>query len=281
MWAGLVAAMPFFTNKIKLKTKKTILYNPDYREGIALYKEYLDEIEIIVLDNKVLEQAVMSNIKFKKYELEEWKEKTKIINNAFQRSENINQYSKIKNSFYICLYYNDCITDLLMYLKDIFPRLHEQYSDITVHLYNFEILENSKKIPADILETIKSKEYYIIHRGKTYTEITQDKYQYQYQLYLYSSFGASHLSVCDLRHSLFVNCIPIISKNIYMMLTEFKCLIYSTPPPFKIETLLSLMTTICEYTPIERQLIEEHNQNVFEKNNFQKNWAEEILKLSK
>ena len=279
MWYGLIAAMPFLTNKIRLKTKKTILYNPDYRDGIALYKQYLDEIETIVLDNRVLEQAVISNVKFKNYELEEWKDKVKLINNGFCRTENLHNYSKIKNSFYICIYYKDCINDLVMYLQSVFPHLHETHNNITVHIYNFEILEDLGDISANILEEIKNKEYYIIHRNMTYSDIIQEKYKYEYQLYLYSTFGASHLSLCDLKHSIYVNCIPIISRNIFYMLPEFKCLAYSSEGQLKLKDLIELIGQICNYKPENRQIITDHNKSVFEKMNFKKNWADEILKI--
>ena len=281
IWSSLMAAMPFLTNKIRLKTNKTILYNPDFREGIVLYKDYLDEIETIILDNNVLEEVVINNINFKNYQLEEWKKRTKIISNSFNHTSNINNYSKIENSFYICLYHKTCVKDLLVYLKIIFPKLYEVYNNITVHIYNFEIVEELKDLKQELLNEIKSKEYYTIHRSKPYSEILQEKYQYQYQLYLYQTFGASHLAVCDIRHSLYVNCMPIVNKEIFMMFSEFKCFIGTVAQPFKLNELFSLINDICNYPSEKTKMMEEHNGKIFEKNYLQKNWGDEFLKLIK
>ena len=99
-------------------------------------------------------------------------------------------------------------------------------------------------------------------------------------MFLYSTFGASHLSVCDLRHSLLVECIPIVSKNIFYMLTQFKCLVYSGEMPIKTDDLVDLLHTVCNYKSEDREIIMDHNKNIF-KNNFKKNWVDEILKLRK
>ena len=281
LWSGLVAATPFFTNKIRLKTNKTILYNPDFDGGIQLYKDYLDEIGTVVLDNKILESIIIGNVKFKNYQLEEWKEKTHIISNSFNRTTNINNYSKIENSFYICVYHTACVEDLLVYLKIIFPKLHELYNNVTVHLYNFEILEDASTTKKDLLEEIRSKEYYTIHRSKTYNEILQEKYKYKYQLYLYQSVAVSHLTICDLRHSLYVNCIPIISREVFMMFSDFKCFVGSPQRPFKLNELFGLLSSICNFPTEKVQIMEEHNHKIFEKNYSQKKWGDEFIKLIK
>ena len=65
------------------------------------------------------------------------------------------------------------------------------------------------------------------------------------------------------------------------MLPEFKCLAYSSEGQLKLNELINLIGQICNYTPENRQIITDHNKSVFEKMNFKKNWADEILKLSK
>ena len=63
------------------------------------------------------------------------------------------------------------------------------------------------------------------------------------------------------------------------MLSEFKCLAHSGEGQLKLKDLIELIGQICNYKPENRQIITEHNKSVFEKMNFNKNWADEILKI--
>ena len=280
IWSSLTAAIPFLTNKIRLQTNKTILYNPDFREGIGIYKQYLDEIDTIVLDNPIFQMPILAKLPFKDYEKQDWKKKTKFITNSFTHTTNVKNYSKINNSFYICLYYEECVSDFIVYLKFIFPKLHELNRNVSFHIYNFEILENSK-IKKEDLEEIKSKGYYHIYRSKNYNDILQEKYKYKFHFCLYQNYGSSHLSVCDVRHSLYINCIPIIYKDEFMIFKEFKCFICTIPIPFKLNDLFVFLSTIMKFGDERRLFMENHNSKIFDINYTQKNWGKKFLNLIK
>lgn len=274
---NLTAAKLFFMNNIKVKTKKTILYSPCASSGTDIYKTYLDDIETVVIDNKVIDSILLHNAKFKDYELKDWNKKTKIIQGPFPISKNINNYSKINNSFYMCIYHPSCIIPAKKYLMEIFPEAYKHNKSISVHIYNFELME--KYLHAEhgtCLEEIISKDYYTIHRVETYTELMQEKYQYQYHLQLYNTVEVNPATISDLRHSLRANCIPIINSTTFQMLSRFRCFIYTGS--FDVDARMKLIVQLC-YRVKDWEMVKIHNQGIFEKNDFLKNWGDEFLKL--
>tara|TARA_B110000971_G_scaffold132069_1_gene135163 strand:+ start:1370 stop:3235 length:1866 start_codon:yes stop_codon:yes gene_type:complete len=285
---GIIASWPFYKNNIRLKADKIIIYNPDYREGIILLQEYLDEIEEIVFDNASLKNIVKDNMGMKKYQVDEWEQKVKCLTNFVPQSENISGHSKIDNSIYLCIYHETCIEELLVYIKVIFPKLREVIKNLTIHIYNFHILEkvikkNSIKdfTVADIEKHISSKEFYTIHRPSSYNEIIQEKYKYKYHFYSYGKYEAGHLTISDIRHSIYIGCMPIIYKNLGNIFNEFKCVFNTLNYPIPNIDMLRFLMTVFNMPNSKYDEINNSNKEVFKTRYTKELWGKEFVKLLK
>ena len=98
----------------------------------------------------------------------------------------------------------------------------------------------------------------------------------QYHLQLYNTVEVNPATISDLRHSLRANCIPIINSTTFQMLSRFRCFIYTGS--FDVDARMKLIVQLC-YRVKDWEMVKIHNQGIFEKNDFLKNWGDEFLKL--
>ena len=222
----------------------------------------------------------------KKYQKEDWDKKIKFIPNFVPESTNELERTIINKSFYINIYYSDCLNELGVYLKHIFPKLYEYDSDIKYHIYNFEIFEDYVKkgkvadfSTEDINQFIFPKECFVIHRNISYDQIMQEKYSYKYHFYLYSTYELDHLVVSDLRHSMSIGCIPIIHKNTYMVFTDLNSFINNLPPPFKLTELLNFLGSIMNVSEEKHNTVITHNKSIFKKKYKKEDWVKQFSKF--
>ena len=285
---GIISSWPFYKNNIRLKADKIIMYNPDYREGIILIQEYLDEIEEIVFDNHGLKNIVRDNMGLKKYQINEWNEKVKCISNFAPQSTNISGHSKINNSVYLCIYHETCVEELLIYLTVIFPKLKEIIKNLNVHIYNFHILKNLIKkksinnfTEADIEKHISSKDFYTIHQVSNYNEIIQEKYKYKYHFYSFGKYEAGHLTISDIRHSIYIGCLPIIYKNLGPIFNEFKCIFNTHNYPIQNVDMLKFLLSIFHIPDDKYNELNSNNKEIFKTRYTKELWGKEFVKLLK
>ena len=89
-------------------TDKHIIISPELADGgYNIFQKYLDDMETIVMDNKITADVLKSEALLgcpKKYQQEDWVEKTAILRPPFIRTTNKLQYTVIPKSIYICIY---------------------------------------------------------------------------------------------------------------------------------------------------------------------------------
>ena len=210
---GTKGIFPFATNNLKLMTDKHIIISPELADGgYTIFQKYLDDMETIVMDNKIIADMFRDAIGLKKYQQEDWSEKTSILRSPFIRTTNKLQYTVIPKSIYICIYNIFDWDNLKKLFEIVLPQVCLLEPDTQIHIYNFQILTGSpKEVIEDkgFLTIMEQHPNVTIHGATTYEELVLEKYKYQFHLNWSRQCPTQAFEVLDSLHSSYIGCTPI------------------------------------------------------------------------
>ena len=285
IFCGLIGFKPLVINKIKVSAKNTIILNPNFHSGIQLINKYFEEFPKMIFDNNIIEYIFRTNSSLKKYQVPDWKNKYTIINNFIPTSGNKYNLTIKEHSVYICIYYHDCMRELMNYFKYVFPILKNSISGLEFHIYNIEILEDGVEkgyikdiTKSELKEFILDKDWCNVYRNIPYSEIMERKYNYKFHFYLYDKVEMCHLITSDIKHSISIGCIPIMYKNIARVFGKFRFIIYTGDDLSHPNTVIDFCKKAINYPKNELDTIKKYNQSKL--NEYSKEiWIDKFIKL--